>query len=705
MINFIISICLFLAAIFLALVLYGKTVRKEKSKKTQLLSVTELLCALLLIFYLVNFLGIDAPFTKAVVVLGNSIVMVLLDCMLLLSIEYILNFEEVPSNKNIKTVKSILWSLGVIDSLFVLANGIPYISGFAMHYERVLFLHGTHPIYGLLADGGFWYYPHFCYVYLIAIISAFAYIKKMISIPRIYAGRYIMLTLSYLLLIAWNVYLRLTKLHFYVDLSLPIISLIVAAAYKITYEDKPSFMLYKTRKLVFDFIEDPILLFDMNDKLVDYNLSARKIFLADESNRHEISLPAFLATKLDMQITPRSTSTVEEITVFVPPADRRVFKLDYDILSDKRERRIGTLLVFNDITELNKMYKSVELVSMNDETTGLSSHIMLLRKITELNLYKKFPYAAAVCEVNGLRVLHDGIGQEAADNAAKFTADTLKTYLQHDDFAAYHDGTIYLLLPCGEREKIERTLISFSDKLVDDNTLEYPISIEYGISVRTSPEENIQDTISAAENEMYSKKVNNSDTVHSKLLESLKNTLAQSESETEQHSSRVSKVAVCLGRRLGLTDKDLTELSLLAQFHDIGKLSIPDKLLLKAGQLTAEEKSLMSIHTIRGCQIAKNSPELQPIANYILCHHEWWNGTGYPNGYKGEDIPYLSRIISIVDAFDVMTHSRAYHKAIPEEDALKEIEKCAGTQFDPVIAAAFIAMIKGQQEEESEQNK
>ncbi|MBE3089361.1 MAG: HD-GYP domain-containing protein, partial [Actinobacteria bacterium] len=148
-----------------------------------------------------------------------------------------------------------------------------------------------------------------------------------------------------------------------------------------------------------------------------------------------------------------------------------------------------------------------------------------------------------------------------------------------------------------------------------------------------------------------------------------------------------------LGRSLKLSENKLNELSLLSTLHDIGKIAIPDEILMKPGKLTEKEWDIVKRHPEVGYNISGSSPLLEPIADAVLTHHEWWNGSGYPQGLKGENIPLISRIISIIDAYDVMTHDRSYKKAISKKEALEELKRCAGTQFDSKLVKIFIQVL------------
>lgn len=143
---------------------------------------------------------------------------------------------------------------------------------------------------------------------------------------------------------------------------------------------------------------------------------------------------------------------------------------------------------------------------------------------------------------------------------------------------------------------------------------------------------------------------------------------------------------------IGLPEHETNGLLLLAQFHDIGIVGIPDRILFKPGPLNPEERIEMQKHSEIGHRIALAAPDLAPIADYILKHHEWWNGNGYPLGLRGEDIPLKCRLLAIADAYHAMTNDRPYRRAMPPRDALKEIERSSGTPFDPDLVERFVKM-------------
>lgn len=219
------------------------------------------------------------------------------------------------------------------------------------------------------------------------------------------------------------------------------------------------------------------------------------------------------------------------------------------------------------------------------------------------------------------------------------------------------------------------------------------LSIALGAATKEEPGQDIQEILKEAEDRMYRHKLFRSKSVRSSIISSLTKTLQEKTHETEEHARHVQELALQLGRKLELSDNQLDELALLAALHDIGKIAIPNSILMKQDMLTEDEWEIIKKHTEIGFRIAQSSPELAHIADAILSHHERWDGAGYPRGLKGEEIPLNSRIIAIVDAYDVMTRGRIYKKAISRQEALEELNRCAGSQFDPKLVKLFTDLV------------
>jgi HD-GYP domain-containing protein (c-di-GMP phosphodiesterase class II) len=176
-----------------------------------------------------------------------------------------------------------------------------------------------------------------------------------------------------------------------------------------------------------------------------------------------------------------------------------------------------------------------------------------------------------------------------------------------------------------------------------------------------------------------------------RLLETLTRALDARDPDASAHAKRVATLAELLARRLGWRDAWLEPLRFGAALHDVGKLTVPQALLRKRSALTPAEIVRVREHPSAGARLLAPIALARPLLPYVLFHHERWDGGGYPTGRSGTEVPIGARVLAVADAFDAMTSDRPYRNALPVEAALAEIERCAGGQFDPVIARVFVA--------------
>lgn len=176
----------------------------------------------------------------------------------------------------------------------------------------------------------------------------------------------------------------------------------------------------------------------------------------------------------------------------------------------------------------------------------------------------------------------------------------------------------------------------------------------------------------------------------------LRQTVEAKDTYTRGHSDRVSAYSVLIGEKLGLSDKDIHTLKIGGLFHDIGKIGVPDSILLKSSKLSDDEYSQIKNHPSIGAHILGDVPMFQDIIPIVLHHHERFDGNGYPSQLKGSDIPYFARIAAVADTFDAMTSKRSYRDSLPIDVVKDEITRCSGTQFDPDIAKVFLDILNNE---------
>lgn len=373
---------------------------------------------------------------------------------------------------------------------------------------------------------------------------------------------------------------------------------------------------------------------------------------------------------------------------------KRIISSSEAFIRDGLDNILGVVIVFRDITLEKKKEEEVKYLGYHDSMTGLYNRAYFEKALNKLDEERYLPLGIIMGDSNGLKMVNDVFGHEEGDRLLRSITDIFRSVCSASDIIARIGGDEFaVILPHTSIERMN-TVTSSIKKMCSLSSGEpiYP-SVALGAAVKTDMSQSIETIYKLAEDRMYNNKLVESKSIRSSIIVSLKKTLEERTHETEAHAQRMNEISMQVGRIMGLNDNELDELSLLAMLHDIGKIAIPDYILGKQDKLSEEEWKVMKGHCEIGYRIAVASPELAHISDLILSHHERWDGSGYPQGLRGDEIPMLSRIISVVDAYDAMTNDRPYHKAISREDALAELVRCSGTQFDPYIAAKAISVI------------
>ena len=351
-----------------------------------------------------------------------------------------------------------------------------------------------------------------------------------------------------------------------------------------------------------------------------------------------------------------------------------------------------------DITDRKKAEEKLFYLSYHDYLTGLYNRRYFEEEIERLDVKSQLPLSVITGDINGLKLINDTFGELEGDKVIIETARLLRRQFRKGSVLARTGGDEFsILLPKTDSktafkiiQEIQTACNAFNMNISNEA---FHINLSLGVGTKDNMDNDFLQTIKAAENDMYQSKLLEKKSSHSAIISSIKATMFEKSHETEAHAERLVTLSRKVGLSLNLSQTEIDNLELLATLHDIGKVGVADQILNKPGKLNNEEWAEMKKHPEIGYRIATSTPELTSIADYILSHHERWDGSGYPQNIAGNQIPLLSRIIAIIDAYDAMTQDRPYRKAIANKDAINEIIKNKGTQFDPEIVKIFVKSI------------
>lgn len=453
---------------------------------------------------------------------------------------------------------------------------------------------------------------------------------------------------------------------------------------------------------LFENSPESIAILDSTGKIVAVNRQFVQLFQYEEQEIKGVSIdeltvpPALRAQGLHVSEVMDSVKFVQDETV-----RRRkngslvdVQVIAYPIVVDGGA--VGTYVIYRDISGRKAAERALEYMTYHDGLTGVYNRGYFDRRLEAIAAGSRESWGILVLDVDGLKLVNDSFGHAKGDELLKTAAMLIKETAPDRAIVARMGGDEFgLLLPQAAERDLRRLVENLRNRIMQFNDAkpDFAVSLSMGFSLAEGGG-NIVEALQEADSRMYKEKLHRSQSARSAIVRKLMQALHARDFITEGHGDRIQVMIEQLIGRMGMVNFRLQELRLFAQFHDLGKVGIPDGILFKSGPLDKKEMEIMRRHSEIGYRIAIASPELSQIADWILKHHEWWNGQGYPIGLAGTEIPVECRVLAICDAYDAMISERPYRKALTPEAALAEIERNSGTMFDPDIAGVFVAMIR-----------
>jgi diguanylate cyclase len=344
-----------------------------------------------------------------------------------------------------------------------------------------------------------------------------------------------------------------------------------------------------------------------------------------------------------------------------------------------------------DVTEREEAFDEIKYLSFHDHLTGLYNRRYFDNVLKLMNDERFMPLTIVMADVNGLKLVNDSFGHTEGDALLIKAAEIITEGCRKDDVSARIGGDEFvIILPNtdnNEAGKIVRRIKKLQSKV---KIRQLNLSLSFGFAVKHNVSSDIELIVSEAENKMYKNKMHESASTRNKTVNIILKTLYEKCIGELEHSNRVSRSAAAIATEMGLSPEQISQIGVAGLLHDIGKIGVDDSVLNKQGVFTKADREEIEKHSESGWRILSNSDEYSNLADYVLYHHESIDGKGYPRGIKGDSIPLVSKIINVCDAYDAMTNDRPYRTAKSREEAVEELKRLSGAQFDPAVVNVFI---------------
>jgi diguanylate cyclase (GGDEF)-like protein/PAS domain S-box-containing protein len=364
-------------------------------------------------------------------------------------------------------------------------------------------------------------------------------------------------------------------------------------------------------------------------------------------------------------------------------------------IKDEAGNITGAVTSFRDFSDQQKKMAEIHYLSYHDQLTGLYNRHFTVEEIRRLDRPANLPMTLVLIDVNGLKLTNDAFGHHTGDQLLMTVARLLQAGCRPKDIAARIGGDEFLLiLPQTSYDQAQPVIDAIEDLISQTAMDNVILSVSFGRQTKADPKQLMEEVFSQAEDAMYRQKMTQGQIMRVKTIELILRRLDDIDHGQTQHSRRVVDISTRIGQLMALDEKSLRDLEKTARIHDIGKIAVDQKILCKPKGLSAQEFEEMKRHAEIGYQMLKTVDDFVGVAEYVLFHHERWDGSGYPKGLAGEEIPLIARIIAVAESYDAMTEEKPYRQALSRDQALAELDKNAGSQFDPAIVAIWCQYCK-----------
>ncbi len=355
------------------------------------------------------------------------------------------------------------------------------------------------------------------------------------------------------------------------------------------------------------------------------------------------------------------------------------------------------LAIIRDISELVRERQQKDFLIYQDPLTEIFNRRYYNEAVQKYEKNAQDKFGLILIDVNGLKLINDTFGHRHGDNLLIELAGVLEFCIK--DFKGFEVARIggdefAIICPATNNSDLQVLIELIVKHAHLKEICGIPISVSIGYSLSQNSELDIEEMFSQAEDYLLSRKLSDSQSMRHNAVEAILSTLNEKSNREKAHSLNVSRIAKNIAIAMNLSREQVNDTYTAAKLHDIGKITVEDQVLNKPSSLTEDEYESMKRHVESSYHILKTIDSYAPLADYVFSHHERWDGKGYPRGLYGVSIPLPARIICVADAYEAMRADRSYRKGTSHSNAITELSRCSGTQFDPNVVEIFIRHFK-----------